>query len=319
MARASYTLIKKACISLCAVFCLVACNKGDSVVSASDESKPKIKIRGSESELNLVQFFVNCFQLENNDVTLELAGGGSGIGVEALLNNNVNIASTSRMLTEEEKLLADEKKLIPIPIIVALDAIAIITHQETGIDSLSLEQLGKIFNGTITNWSQVGGRDIEIKVITRGSKSGTSHYLAERLLIEKYSENALIKDKNSEILEAVKMTKGSIGYVNLGSVLNSHGKPYGGIWAVNTYYDGGKAHSPFELEAIKSGEYPLVRPLYQYVIGFPKGNVLDFINYELSENVQKRILELGYFPITPIHSAINSKNIPTLKNTFINL
>ena len=274
-----------------------------------------IKIKGSESEFNLIKYIGSEFNKKNPDINIVVAGGGSGDGIEDLLQDNIEIASLSRPVNNDELEVAERKGLVLVPIIIALDAIAIITNPQNGVDSLSLTQLGKIFNGTITNWNEVGGSNLLIKVYGRKSNSGTRQYLRDRLMISKYADNVIAKKGNDEILEIVKKEKGSIGYLSLGSIIDTNGKPYGGIWAVNTYYEGGKAHSPFEMEAIKSGEYPLVRPLYQYLIGFPKGNILDFIQFELSSTIQREIEQHGYFPINPIHKTINGKNIPDLNNS----
>jgi phosphate transport system substrate-binding protein len=96
----------------------------------------------------------------------------------------------------------------------------------------------------------------------------------------------------------------------LGSITNTEGKPYNHVWTVNIYIEGGKACSPFNREAVKYGDYPLTRPLYQYVKKGADTKVLDFIRFELQPEQQACLEKHGYFPITPIYDAINKKNAP---------
>lgn len=299
----------------CAFFALMllfgACKPKPNI--SSDAGKTKIKIRGSESELNLVNYFAGEFCDENKNVIIRAVGGGSGTGIESLLESNVDLAISSRPINEDELEAAQVRGLVPVPVIVGLDAVAIITNHKVGVDSLSLDKLADIFNGSIRNWKEVGGEDTPIKVYRRGDKSGTYFYISDRLGIKEYASGTIVKGGNNEIIEAVKKDKGAISYVGLGSLTDASGRPNPNIWAIRTFYDGGKAHSPYEIEAVKSGEYPLVRPLYQYVIGFPKGYLLEFLKFELREAQQMKIEAHGYFPITPVHHQINFKNIPELK------
>lgn len=305
------------CVCFALMLLFLACKPKPNILANSDEGKIKIKIRGSESELNLVNYFASEFCDENKNVIIRAVGGGSGTGIESLLESNVDLAISSRPINEDELEDAQTRGLVPVPVIVGLDAVAIITNHKVGVDSLSLDKLTRIFNGSIRNWKEVGGEDTPIKVYRRGDKSGTYFYISDRLGIKEYALGTIVKGGNNEIIEAVKKDKGAISYVGLGSLTDANGRPNPNVWAIRTFYDGGKAHSPYEIEAVKSGEYPLVRPLYQYVIGFPKGYILEFLKFELKEAQQMKIEAHGYFPITPVHHQINFKNIPELKKTHV--
>lgn len=283
------------------------CKRTSSKTNLEDRSSV-IKIKGSESEYNLIQFFTSEYKKENSEAFIEVAGGGSSVGIEALINGQIDIANSSRRVYEEEFQLGEKKGVILVPVIIALDAVAIITNSRTGIDSLSLNQLAEIFSGRISNWKNVGGEDMPIKIYGRNTSSGTYKYLLERLAIEKYSDHIVVKANNMDIINTVKNEKGSIAYTSLGAIMDEFGKPNKDIWAINIYFDGGKSHSPYELDAVKAGEYPLIRSLYQYSNGNPRGRVLDFIQFELSEKQQNKLESHGYFPIMPIHKTINQKN-----------
>jgi phosphate transport system substrate-binding protein len=174
----------------CFSFCLMTFFYCDSRGRDQDlPVKKLIKVGGSESELNLIRFFSNEFKKKNPDVSFEIKGGGSGLGIHALLFGKLDIASSSRAVNESEVAKANLYGKRFSPIIIGLDVIAIILNSGVGIDSLSLTQLGKIFDGTYTNWNQLGGLDLPIKAYGRNFNSGTYHYIKERLLIGKYDKN----------------------------------------------------------------------------------------------------------------------------------
>lgn len=307
MNKLVYSLISLALL----VFMLIECKRSGSMQPGTPD-KDSIKVKGSESELNLISFFANGFSNKHGNISVSAAGGGSGYGIKELLENNADIAISSRPMNEEEQQTAKLRGLVPVSAIVALDAVAIITNTEVGVDSLSLVQLKCIFDGAIKNWKEIGGADMPVKVYVRDHQSGTQFYITERLGIKNYAKGTIIMNENAEIINAIKKEKGAVGYVSLGSLMDNYGKPNPHVWAISTFYEGGKSHSPYEKEAVLSGEYPLIRPLYQYIIGLPKGKLLDFLKFELSNEQQKRIEMHGYFPINQIHRTINQKNIPDL-------
>jgi ABC-type phosphate transport system substrate-binding protein len=81
------------------------------------------------------------------------------------------------------------------------------------------------------------------------------------------------------------------------------------VWVANINYEDSKARSPFDREAVKSNDYPLTRPLYQYFVNQPTGKLLELIQFELSDAQQKNLELHGYYPITPIHQSINDKSL----------
>jgi phosphate transport system substrate-binding protein len=195
-----------------------------------------------------------------------------------------------------------------VPVIIAVDAVAIITHPHVGIDSLSMTQLGKLFSGEIKNWKEIGGADLPVVVIGRNENSGTYHYLLDHLRINGFAPGATIKPGNAEILDAVSTREGALGYVNLGSIYDDEGKPRKNIWVAGLYVEGSIAYSPYRTEYVLNGEYPLTRPLYQYVDRNSSETVRDFIRLELSKEVQTGLQARGYFPIAAIHAEMNRKN-----------
>ena len=198
----------------------------------------------------------------------------------------------------------------PVPAIIAIDAIALISNPHNKIDSLSTIELQAIFSGDIDNWSQLGGLDRPINFYGRNENSGTYKFLEDRFVrYEGFSYKMKEMKNNHEILEAVKVDTFAIGYVGVGFLMDENGKPNPDIWAMYLYTEGDHgAFSPYETAAVINGDYPLVRPLYQYFNGVPSGKVADFLKFELSHEGQGIIRSHGFFPITSQYESENRQN-----------
>lgn len=267
-----------------------------------------IVIKGSDTELPMVKDLANLFRKENSQIAVDISGGGSSIGIEALINNETDIANSSREMKAAEIAKAKLNGVNPIPIMFSVDALAIITHSKLGVDSLSTEQLMQIFSGEITNWKSVGGPDVSIVIYGRDSLSGTYSYLKEKFIRAPYSANMKLMAGNAEIVKAVQNDKAGIGYAGVGFLMDENGKPNGSIWAMPIYIRGTRAYSPYEISAVKKGDYVLTRPLYQYINGKPRTQIYEFIMSELTLRGQEIIKKHGYFPINDYQIEINKLN-----------
>ncbi len=267
-----------------------------------------IIIKGSDTELPMVKDLSKAFRKEHSEVTIDLSGGGSGIGIEALINNETDIANSSREMKPAEIVRAKKNGVDPIAIMFSVDALAIITHSKLGVDSLSTEQLMQIFSGQISNWKDVGGPDLAIVIYGRDSLSGTYSYLKDKFIRAPYSARVNQLHGNAEIVTAVKNNIAAIGYAGVGFLMDENGKPNGSIWAMPIYIKGSRAFSPYEVVAVKKGDYVLTRPLYQYINGKPKTQIYEIIMSELTLRGQDIIKAHGYFPINDYQSEINRLN-----------
>ena len=295
---------------MCSVFsCLIfACKNKPTEKEKPEKENKVITIKGSDSELNLLKFFSDEYKKNRPEVAINISVGGTSHGIKALIEGETDIAIASRVITKEELEEAKENGVTPTPYIIAQDVVAIITHPKTGIDSLSLEQLSKIFNGTILNWKDLGGNNLAIKIFGRDKNSGTRFYLKDKLSINRFPSQYSELKNNLEIIDAVSKEIGAIGYVNIGSIVNAEGKPTNKVWAMNLYIDHNLACSPYENQRIKYGEYPLVRPLIQYTNGKPNNQLLEFINFELLEKQQASIEKHGYLKINSNYYNMNQAN-----------
>lgn len=264
-----------------------------------------IQIKGSDTEVNLVQKLAEVYMEQYPDVPIAVTGGGSGTGIAALINGKTDIVNSSRPMKEEEIKAAKVRGTRPAAVIFALDGLSIIVHPNNPINSLSLVQLGKIYRGEIKDWDQLGGLQIPISLYGRQPNSGTYVYFRDLVLRGDYSPRMKEMNGNAQIVEAARRDQGSIGYVGIGYAIKE-GKVIGGIKVLKlAREDSAPAVDPVDPRNIATGQYPLLRPLYQYTNGFPKGNILDFIRFELSPQGQKLVQEMGFYPVSPDYQKVN--------------
>jgi phosphate transport system substrate-binding protein len=270
--------------------------------------EPHIVIKGSDTEFELVSEFARIFA-EREGVIIDVEGKGSSSGIEKLIEGKIDIANSSREMTESEIRDARQNSVEPVQAIIATDAIAFITHPQLGIDSLSVVQLKQILSGHIINWKELGGPDLPIKIYGRNTKSGTYKFIQNRFVRETGFVKTMIQlESNKAIINAVKKDPAGIGYVGTGFIMEKDGRPTADIWALYLYTEGDKAYSPYETRAVNNGDYPVIRPLYQYFNGQPAGVVKSFLEFELSEEGQKIAREFGYFPISSFYESLNKEN-----------
>lgn len=288
---------------LIAAVIVCACQSKDAVTTQTT-----ISIKGSDTEFELVSDLAEIFS-ESHPVQIEVEGQGSSFGIKKLISGEIDMANSSREMTDEEYEMATERGVDPVQVIIATDAIAFICHPSLGVDSLSTLQVQAILQGDYTNWSQLGGKDMPIKIYGRNRNSGTFGFIESRFAHETGFTKSIIQlESNRAILNAVMKDTCGIGYVGAGFLMDETGKPNPDIWAMYLYTEGDRAYSPYETSAVINGDYPLIRPLYQYVNGQPEGILKKFIEFELSEEGQEIIRKNGYFPVSSHFESINKRN-----------
>lgn len=268
----------------------------------------ELHISGSDTELELVNTLANTFSDSIQQVAVSVSGGGSGKGIEALLLGKSNIATSSRKILPEELEQARQQELDLAEVVVARDAVAIITHSELGVDSLSLAELQAIFTGKITNWAELGGPKLPVVLFGRDNHSGTHYFVKQRLEIGDFPASISELETHAAVLEAVRTQKGAIGYIALSQMLHSNGKPNGTVWAMPVYVDGDRAYSPLEMRLVAKGEYPLTRPLYQYIADKNNELLRSFVKYELSEQGERIVGLAGFMTPNNVHQKLNRES-----------
>jgi phosphate transport system substrate-binding protein len=242
-----------------------------------------IVIKGSTTVLPIAQKVAEVYMKQNPDVKISISGGGSGNGIKALIDGTTDIADSSRFIKDKEVALTVEKGRYPVPFAVAYDCIVPVVHPTNNMKNLTLDQLKRIYMGEVKNWTEVGGPDSPVVVISRDTSSGTYEVWHEKVLEkQRVFPGALLQASNGAVVQAVSKNKNAIGYIGLGYVSNE-------VKALKVNNISG---SP---ETTLNGTYPISRPLYMFTPGWPKGDVLNFINFVLNpEKGQKYVAETGY-------------------------
>lgn len=264
-----------------------------------------LKIKGSDTLINLVQRLSEVYMDENPSAYISVTGGGSGTGIAALINGKTDIADASRLMKPKEIAMAQKRGASPKRVVIAMDGLSVIVNGNNPVDKLTVDQIGKIYRGEITNWSDVGGENLPITLYGRQSNSGTFVFFMENVLKGDYSSKMRRMNGNAQIVEAVKYDRSGIGYVGVG-----YAKEATGITVLKVAaFQGAPYASPLDSEQVKSGKYPISRPLNQYVSGKLEGLALDFIAFELSPEGQRIVEEEGFFPVPVEYQEFNERSV----------
>lgn len=254
------------------------------------EAKSQITIQGSTTVLPIAQRAAEVFMAKHPEVSISVRGGGSGNGIAALVDKAVQIATTSRFIKFDEVKKAVANGVYPVPHRVALDGIAVIVNPQNPVDKLTVGQLKKIYAGEITNWKQVGGRDLKIVVVSRDSSSGTFETFQELVLQgARVAASALLQASNGAVADVVTRTPGAVGYVGLGYLS-------GKVKALRIGTTD-KAYVDPSVATVQAGQYPLARALYMFTDGWPTGDEAKFIDFVLSAEGQRIAQEEGFVPL----------------------
>jgi phosphate transport system substrate-binding protein len=284
------------CLVLVVLASLVACRpaeKGEPGVSGV-----AIQNVGSDTIVNLALAWAETYQEKYPEIRIAVTGGGSGTGIAGLINGTVDIANASRQMKPEEIEKAQANGITPVEHVIASDAIAIVVHPSNPVDRLTLQQLSDVFSGRITNWSEVGGEDRPIVLLSRESNSGTHVYFLEEVvrLGEKenktlFSPDTLLMPSSEGISAEVRQNPNAIGYDGLGYVTPDDQKTI----AVAASPDG--LYVKPSIETVNRGTYPISRDLYMYTAGEPEGAIAEYLAWIRSPEGQVIVGELGFVPL----------------------
>jgi phosphate transport system substrate-binding protein len=255
-----------------------------------------IENKGSDTLVNLALAWAEAYMALRPEVRISVTGGGSGTGIAAMINGTVDIANASRAMKEEEVDAARANGIEPIEFTVARDAIAVVVNPANSVDQLTLQQISDIYTGKITNWSQVGGEDRPIVLLSRESNSGTHVYFLEnvvrlgnpdsKLL---FSPDTLLMPSSEGISVEVSQNPNAIGYDGLGYVTE-------GQKMLALARDSSGPYVLPSVASVNDGSYPISRPLYMYTAGEPAGEIQAYLEWILSDG-QALVSKLGFVPL----------------------
>jgi phosphate transport system substrate-binding protein len=260
------------------------------LLASSFAEQSKITVKGSDTMVILAQKWAELYMKQNPATSIQVTGGGSGVGITALINGTTDICNSSRPMkqTEIEKLKARYNTLgVQIPC--AKDGITIFLNETNKVQELTIKQLSDIYQGKIRNWKEIGGNDAEIRMYGRENSSGTYTYFHDEVVKADYAASVQSLPGTAAVVNAVKKDVNGIGYG-------------GAAYAVGVKHAKVKkdATSPAYLpttETIGKGEYPITRFLYMYLRNRPTGETKKYIDWILGTEGQGIVTEVGYFPV----------------------
>ena len=260
--------------------------------AAQEGSASTITVKGSDTMVILAQKWAEVYMGQKADTKIQVTGGGSGTGIAALQNQTTDLCNASRSMKAAE--IAECIKAFnkrPTEYKVALDGLSVYVGADNAVKELTVAQVADIFTGKIRNWKDVGGADAPITVYSRENSSGTYEFFKDHVLKgADFAACAQTMPGTAAVLQAVAKDKLGIGY---------GGAAYGaGAKHLAIKNDAAApAIEPTE-ENIVSGKYPIWRHLFIYINpALDKGEIAAYLNWIRSEEGQKVVKDVGYFPL----------------------
>jgi len=253
-----------------------------------------VQVVGSESMRPTIAAIAEDFMTRNPLADITVRGGGSGDGIAALLHGMVDIAMTSRDVTQRERAYVADKGLELSVVPLALDAVVIVINQANPITVLDLAQIRDIFAGKIRNWRELQGTDTEIVPLARAAGSGTAYLFGERVLsAESFAASVSHLSTNEAIVAEVAARPGAIGYTGRGALRDAGDR----VRMIAIRSDQQSPAAVATTDSIVSGSYPLTRRLSLATTGHPPATAKAFVDFCLSANGQALFQRGGYIEI----------------------
>ena len=257
-------------------------------VASAQTQQNQIVIDGSTTVGPIAKAFAEVYMRKNPGVNITVSESGSGNGAKALVNGTCDVADMSRFMKDTEFKAASDAGRMPVAHVVALDGLPVLVHPSNPVKGLTIDQVRDIYRGTITNWSQVGGPNRPIVIISRDTNSGT-YETFETLVMQNEQMAAGVEyvGSNGAVRQRVQSTPNAIGYAGLGFVDRTVK-----ALEINGVYP--------SQETVTTGDYPISRPLFMFTNGYPKlgSHLYKFVTMHLTPEGQEIVAGIGFVPVT---------------------
>jgi len=258
-------------------------------------SRADITVKGSDTLVILAQKWAEVYMGKNAGTKIQVTGGGTGTGFAALQNQTTDLCDASRKIKAKEIeacIKAFGKR--PTEYKVAIDGLSVFVSADNPLKEISVPQLESIFTGKTRNWKEVGGTDAPITVYSRENSSGTYEFFKEHVLQGKdFAASAQTMPGTAAVLQAVAKDKHGIGY---GGAAYGAGAKHLAVKAD----DSAPAIEPTEANVVGQ-KYPIWRYLFIYVNpALDKGEVATYLKWIRSDDGQKVVKDVGYFPLPAV-------------------
>lgn len=251
--------------------------------AAGGDAEGQLVLSGSSAIQPLMAAGAEEFMALNAGADIQVQAGGSGQGLSQVADGSVDIGNSDVFAEEKEEIPADELVDHRIAVVGMGPAV----HPEVGVEDVTSEELIDIFTGEVTNWSELGGEDVEITLVNRPDSSGTRATFVNYALDGAEPAEGITEDSSNTVKQIISETEGAIGYLAFSY--------YNDDTVLPLMLDGVEQSD----ENVTTGEYPVWAYMHSYTNGEPEGLAKTFLDYMMSEDVQQMIVpELGYIPST---------------------
>jgi len=292
--------IRLSVLAVAVAFAVPACGGG-----AKEPAKPAktvIQNKGSDTMVNVAQVWAEEYRKVAPDVEVEVSGGGSGVGIAALVKGAVDVANASRdMKPSEIEMATKNTGKAPADFKVGYDALAVYVHKDNPMDEITLEQLTALYaeGGSVTRWSELGVtipgvKDDTIVRVSRQSSSGTYEFFREHALGNKdFRLGSRDLNGSKEVVELVGTTPTAIGYSGMGYATPA-------VKMLRVAPKAGETAVAPTIAAVHDKTYPLARSLHLYTLGEPPAAAKAYVEWILSPAGQKIVEDAGYVPLSAV-------------------
>jgi phosphate transport system substrate-binding protein len=220
----------------------------------------QISAAGSTALQPLVQAAAEAYESEHPDVKISVTGGGSRTGLALVASKAVDVGDSDILATGQDELV-DHK--------VAVVGFSVVVNPDDGVTGLTKKQIQDIFSGKVTNWKDVGGKDLGITVINRPASSGTRAVFVKTLMGSvELNKSTSTEDATGTVVQKIKQTPGAVSYASFSGTHNQTG-------LLEVAIDGARPAD----EDVESGKYPFWSYEHMYTYGPPTTAVSRFLAF----------------------------------------